>query len=155
MPAKSNKSSNRVGPAVAVHSFWALRAITLAANLPDKSATVYEVTTEPLKFTSAGNEENRLRTQGRRKSARRSSFAVVDGSVRDHIVLPLRLAAGVATSAVSQGTSGQKTLNKVRVHATEALNAVIRALQTRTLTHKIITSAKEAVDEWLAGLDAV
>ncbi len=72
----------------------------------------------------------------------------------DHIVLPLRLAAGIATSAVSQGTSGQKTLNKVRAHATEALNAVIRAIQTRTLTHKIITSAQEAVDEWLAALDA-
>ena len=73
----------------------------------------------------------------------------------DHIVLPLRLAAGVATSAVSQGTSGQKTLNKIRAHATEALNAVIRALQTRTLTHKIITSAREAIDEWLAALDVV
>jgi hypothetical protein len=35
MPVKSNKSSIRVGPAaaVAVHSFWALRAITLAANI--------------------------------------------------------------------------------------------------------------------------
>jgi hypothetical protein len=71
----------------------------------------------------------------------------------DHIVHPLRLAAGVATSAVSQG-SGRKTVNKIRTHATEALNAVIRALQTRTLTHKIITSAQEAIDEWLAGLDA-
>src|SRR5271170_1508791 len=73
----------------------------------------------------------------------------------DHIVLPLRLAAGIATSAASQGTSGRKTLNKIRTHATEALNAVIRALETRMLTHKIITSAQEAVDEWLAALDAV
>ena len=73
----------------------------------------------------------------------------------DHIVHPLRLAAGVATSAVSQGMSGRRALDKRRSSATAALDAVIRALQTRTLTHKIITSAQEAVDEWLAALDAV
>ena len=73
----------------------------------------------------------------------------------DYIIFPLRLAADVATSAVSQGTSAPKALNKIRSHATGALNAVGSALQTRTLTHKIITSAQEAIDEWLAGLDAV
>ena len=72
----------------------------------------------------------------------------------DHIVHPLRLAAGIATSAVSQATSGRMGLNKIRSRAAVALNAVIRALQTRTLTHKIITSAQEAIDDWLAGLDA-
>jgi hypothetical protein len=45
------------------------------------------------------------------------------------------------------------------VPATPALHALedlqIRALQTRTLRHKIITSAQAAVDEWLAGLDAM
>jgi hypothetical protein len=46
-------------------------------------------------------------------------------------------------------------LNYVRRHAAGALNAMIRALQTRTLTHKFITITQEAVDEWLAGLDAV
>ena len=73
----------------------------------------------------------------------------------DHIVHPLRLAAIVANVAVSQGTSGQRRLNKKRGDVTGALNAVIRALQTRNPTHKIITSAQEAVDEWIAGLDAV
>jgi hypothetical protein len=73
----------------------------------------------------------------------------------DHIVHPVRLAAGVATSAVSQGMSGRRALDKRRGNATAALDAVIRALQTRTLTHTIITSAQTAVDEWLAGLDAV
>jgi hypothetical protein len=72
----------------------------------------------------------------------------------DHIVYPLRLAASVAVSAVSQGTSAPKALNKLRTHATGTLTAVILALQSRPLTHKIITSAQEAVDDWLAGLDA-
>jgi hypothetical protein len=98
------------------------------------------------------------RIDSERKAAERARGVLAllspTAAYADHIVLPLRLAAGVATSAVLQGTSGQKTLNKIRTHATEALNAVIRALQTRTLTHKIITSAQEAIDDWLAGLDA-
>ena len=73
----------------------------------------------------------------------------------DHIVHPLRLAAGVATNTASQETSGRKSLNKIRGHGTEALNAVISALQTRTLTHKTIISAQEAIDDWLAALDEV
>ena len=36
---------------------------------------------------------------------------------------------------------------RARGHATVALDAVIRALQTRTLTHKNITSAQEAIDD--------
>ena len=52
------------------------------------------------------------------------------------------------------GTSGQKALNIIRSHATVVLNAVIIALQTRTLTARIITSAQEAIDDWLAGIDA-
>ena len=73
----------------------------------------------------------------------------------DHIVHPLRLAASVANSAVPQvAASGRRALNKKRSNAIRSLDAVIRALQTRTLTHKIITSAQEAVDEWLAGVDA-
>jgi hypothetical protein len=72
----------------------------------------------------------------------------------DHIGHPLRLAASVATSAMSGEPSAGAHLNYVRGDATGALDALIRALQTRTLTHKIVTTAKEAVDEWLAGLDA-
>ena len=60
----------------------------------------------------------------------------------DHIVLSLRLAAGVATSALSEEPSAGAHLTYVRRDATGALNAVILALQTRTLTHKIITSAQ-------------
>src|SRR5271170_5604259 len=70
----------------------------------------------------------------------------------DHIVHPLRLAASIANSAVSQGALGRRALNKRRGDATGALDAVIRAWQIRTLTHKIITSAQETVDEWLAAL---
>ena len=72
-----------------------------------------------------------------------------------HIVHPLRLAAGVATNTASQEASGQKALNKIRGRGAEALDAVIGALQTRTLTHKIIISAQEAIDDWLAALDEV
>src|SRR5271155_3576287 len=44
----------------------------------------------------------------------------------DHIVHPLRLAAGIATSAMSQGLSSQAGLNIMRSDVTGALNAVIR-----------------------------
>ena len=71
----------------------------------------------------------------------------------DHIVHPLRLAASVATSAVSEEPSAGAHLNYVRRDVIGALDALIRALQTKTLTHKIITSAQAAIDEWLAGLD--
>ena len=54
----------------------------------------------------------------------------------------------------TMGTSGQKALNIIRSHATVVLNAVIIALQTRTLTARIITSAQEAIDDWLAEIDA-
>ena len=60
----------------------------------------------------------------------------------DHIAHPLRLAANLATTASSQGFSSQAELNNIRSDATVALNAVIRALQTRTLTHLIIASAQ-------------
>jgi len=73
----------------------------------------------------------------------------------DHIVHPLRLAASVASSAVSEEPSAGAHLSYVRRDAIGALDALIRALQTRTLRHKIIMSAQAAVDEWLAGLDAV
>jgi hypothetical protein len=73
----------------------------------------------------------------------------------DHIVHPLRLAVGVGTSAMSAEPSPGTHLNNIRGDVKGALNSVIRALQTRTLTHKIITSARAAVDDWLAGLDAV
>ena len=62
----------------------------------------------------------------------------------DHVVHPLRLAASVANSAVSHGPSSRKALDKKRIDAAGALDAVIRALQTRNLTHKIITTAQEA-----------
>ena len=68
---------------------------------------------------------------------------------------PLRLAASVGTSAVSEEPSAGAHLSYVRRDAIGALDALIRALQTRTLRHKIIMSAQAAVDEWLAGLDAV
>ena len=94
-----------------------------------------------------------------RKAAERArgvlTLLAPSATYADHIVHPLRLAASVATSAVSQGMSGRRALDKRRGNATAAHDAVIRALQTRTLTHKIITSAQEAVDEWIAGLDAV
>lgn len=72
----------------------------------------------------------------------------------DHIVHPLRLAAGLATTASSQGFSSQAELNNIRSDATEALNAVIRALQTRTLTNSIIASAQTGVAAWLRALEA-
>jgi hypothetical protein len=62
----------------------------------------------------------------------------------DHIVHPLRLAARAATAVGSRGLSGQAELN--------ALNEVIGALQTRTLTHAIIARAQTAVDTWLTRL---
>jgi hypothetical protein len=93
-----------------------------------------------------------------RKTAERArgvlTLLAPSATYADHIVHPLRLAASVATSAVSEEPSAGALLNYVRRDATGALDALIRALQTRTLTHKIITSAKEAIDEWLAGLDA-
>jgi hypothetical protein len=72
----------------------------------------------------------------------------------DHIVHPLRLAAGLATTASSQGFSSQAELNNIRSDATEAFNAVIRALQTRTLTNSIIASAQTGVAAWLRALEA-
>jgi hypothetical protein len=69
-------------------------------------------------------------------------------------VHPLRLAASVGTSAVSEEPSAGAHLTYVRRDVIGALDALIRALQTRTLTHTIITSAQTAVDEWLAELDA-
>jgi hypothetical protein len=94
-----------------------------------------------------------------RKAAERSRGVLAllspTAAYADHIVHPLRLAAGVAANAASQDTSGRKALNKKRGHATVVLDAVIRALQTRTLTHKIITSAQEAIDDWLAALNEV
>ena len=93
-----------------------------------------------------------------RKAAERArgvlTLLAPSATYADHIVHSLRLAARVATSAMSEEPSAGAHLNFVRRDATGALDALIRALQTRTLTHKIITSAKEAVDEWLAGLDA-
>ena len=68
----------------------------------------------------------------------------------DHIVHPLRRAASVASSAL-QGTSERKSLNKLRTDVTVTLDVAVLALQTRTLTHKIINDAQAAVDEWLAG----
>ncbi len=97
---------------------------------------------------------HRHRTQSAEKARGILVLLAPSATYADHIVHPLRLAAGVATSAVSEEPSAGAHLNFVRRDATGALDALIRALQTRTLTHKIITGAKEAVDEWLAGLDA-
>ena len=69
-----------------------------------------------------------------------------------HIVDPLRLAASIATSAVAEEPSAGARLNCTRRDVIGAFDAMIRALQARTLTHKIITGAQEAVDEWLASL---
>jgi hypothetical protein len=44
---------------------------------------------------------------------------------------------------MSQSALGRKALNKKRSDATGALYAVIRAIQERTLTHKIVTRAQE------------
>ena len=98
-------------------------------------------------------DERRNRTQSRRESV--LTLLAPSATYADHIVHPLRLAASVATSAMSEEPSAGAHLNYVRRAATGALDALIRALQTRTLRHKIITSAQAAVDEWLAGLDAI
>ena len=94
-----------------------------------------------------------------RKAAERArgvlTLLAPSATYADHIVHPLRLAASVASSAVSEEPSAGAHLSYVRRDAIGALDALIRALQTRTLRHKIITSAQAAVDEWLAGLDAM
>ena len=94
-----------------------------------------------------------------RKAAERArgvlTLLAPSATYADHIVHPLRLAASVTTSAKSEESSAGAHLNYVRLAATGALDALIRALQTRMLRHKIITSVQAAVDEWLAGLDAV
>ena len=57
----------------------------------------------------------------------------------DHIVHPLRLAAGLASTGGSQGSSSQAELNYARSDATGALNALIRTLHTRPLSNLIIS----------------
>jgi hypothetical protein len=129
-----------------------LVALAPAQSIAPKHLAYLRGIVSPLKDRM---DERRNRTQSRRKTAGVLTLLAPSATYADHIVHPIRLAASVATSAISEEPSAGAHLTYIRRAASGALNAVIRALQTRTLTHKIITSAQQAVDEWLAGLDAV
>jgi hypothetical protein len=104
------------------------------------------------------NEQTGMSIDAERKAAEKARGALIllapSTTYADHIVHPLRLAAGLASTGSSQGSSSQAALNYARSDATGTLNALIRTLHTRPLSNLIISRARTAVDAWLAALEA-